>query len=374
MKKIILSSLAAFAISATANAGSVSADLRADYDATSYNDDAKSAGKDGAAKFCIHTGRLDFKGNLNEEVSYRMRLRFNKDRAVSARDSLGLDTDFAYISNKLNDGLTLTLGKFASGVGGFEGNTTGPDLYLTSVAYAGSKAGLAAGKIYGLTNILYYTGAQLAYNINDTQKLELHIANTEGGVGQGYPTAATAGDVAAQNKTLTGLIYRGGFAEKTLNVLASYHFEDASGSGTKDNKVSLSAVGLEYLNSGLTAQLDFLMNAYERAAGGVPTTKDSLNSTVLSVKYKMEQWTPILKVAMTDEKIGAAAADEKNKYTDYGIALEYAPRADQVFRYHIAYNARSVKPDDNNNTTYGGKSPSSTQVVVGTRIYADFLK
>lgn len=360
MKKMILSLFAAVAMTTTAQAGSISADLRADYDSTSYNDDS---GKPGVSKFNIQTGRVDFKGNLNEEVSYRLRLRFNKDRAVSQRDSVGADTDFAYISNKVSDGLTLTLGKFASGIGGFEGGTSGADIYLASAAYAGPKTLYpGVGSIVGLSNLLYYTGAQLAYAINDSNKIELHAANTEATVGTDYKTGASVGDVIPQNKTLTGLVYRGSFADKTFNLLATYHMETA---GDKDNKISLAAIGFEYLMNGMTAQLDLLANNYDVA--GATITKNSMNSTVLTVKYKTDQWTPILKVAMTDEKLGAAV-DVKNKYTDYGVAVEYAPKADQMFRYHIAYNARSVKPDS------GNKNPASTQILVGTRILADFLK
>lgn len=387
MKKMIVGTLAATAMATSAQAGSLSADFRLDYNSTSYNDDAMTASSSllGNSGMRFQTGRIDYKGQLNEDVSYRMRLRFDKDKStVNKRDKVDSNIDFAYVSHKFNDMFTLTLGKMATGMGGFEGNTAGPELYLTSSNYAGTallggtKVSTTTGSLKSI--LLYSTGAQAEFKFAEGQVLQLQAFNEEGAVGMGFTnTAATNGDDAsgtgagyAQQDNLLGLIYRGGFMEKTLNVIASYHTEQI---GAKDNSASFAALGLEYKMDALTAQLDYNMNQFQ-VAGTTVTPKQSLSTASLTLKYKMDNWTPIIKAAMATEKYDAGSItttspEISNSYTDVGAALEYAPNKDQMFRYHIAYNSRSMKPDS---VVAANNTRSLQEVIVGTRIMADFLK
>lgn len=382
-----MGTLAAAAFATTAQAGSLSADFRLDYDTTSYNNNATdaSAALTGNNKFRLQTARLDYKGQLNEDVTYRVRVRLDKDRgAVNKRDNVDPALDYAYVANKLSDSLTLTLGKFATEMGGFEGNTAGPELYLTSAAYAGT--GLLGGSNSDSTYIrgimLYYTGAQLAYSFADnTQQFHLQMANEEGAVGAGYATNgddnSSSSGTYAQNKNLLGLVYRGAFIDKTLNVIASYHSEMF---GAKDNKADFATIGVEYNMDLFTAQLDYIMNSFKESLPTI-TPKQTLSTAVLTLKYHMDKFTPIVKFAMTDEKLEAGTksngatsvltSDAKNKYLEGGLALEYTPKKDDMFRYHVAYNYR--KMDADSNLTKNGDRDLQ-EIIVGTRILADFLK
>ncbi len=383
MKRMIVGTLAATAMATSAQAGSLSADFRVDYNSTSYNDDAMTASSSllGNSGYRFHTGRVDYKGQMGEDVSYGIRLRFDKDKStVNKRDKVDSNVDVAYVSNKFNDMFTLSVGKMGTGIGGFEGNTAGPELYLTSANYAGT--GLLGGT--GSSNkslkssLLYSTGVQAEFKFAEGQVVQLQAFNQEGSVGLGY--GATNGDDAsgtgagyAQQDNLFGLLYRGSFMEKTMNVIASYHTEEL---GVKDNKASFASLGFEYKADGLTAQLDYNMNQFQVYSSATLTPKQSLNTAVLTLKYKMDNWTPMIKAAMATEKYDASSAtgitaDTTNTYTDYGAALEYAPNKDQMFRYHVAYNSRTMKPDS---VLAANNTRNLQEVIVGTRIKADFLK
>ncbi|MNL31201.1 hypothetical protein D3C87_1529770 [compost metagenome] len=51
----------------------------------------------------------------------------------------------------------------------------------------------------------------------------------------------------------------------------------------------------------------------------------------------------------------------------YGLVAEYAPKKEETFRYHIAVNQVTEMPD-------AGDDITRTEVLVGTRLLADFLK
>lgn len=394
MKRMIMGTLAVAAFATTAQAGSLSADFRVDYDSTSYNDNATAAGLLGNSKFRLQTGRVDYKGQLNEDVTFRVRLRFDKPKSTTmqSRDNVDSAVDFANIANKFSDSFTLTIGKMATGMGGFEGNTAGPEMYLTSAAYNGTAVlggSKGSGSAMGLKGILLYaTGVQAGFTLADSQQIYLQIFNEEGGLGTGFTTAASGGAAAngddasgadlagkpayAQQNSMFGFVYRGGFMEKSLNLIASYHTEHV---GNKDNKADLASVGVEYSMSGFTGQLDYIMNRFQ-LAGATSTPKQSLDSAVLTLKYKMDRLTPIFKASFSNEKladgtVAGVSGDVKNKYTDLGVALEYTPKDDQMFRYHIAYNNRTMDPDS---VLAANGNRSSNEIIVGTRILADFLK
>jgi hypothetical protein len=358
MKKVF-AALAATAIAATAQAGSLNLDMRFDHKNGSFNDDAA---KQGYSSFTMHTGRFDYKGKVSETLSFRTRVRFNKTPAtVNKTDSLNSTVDYAYVTQKMNDSFSLTMGKFASDIGGFEGATSGADIYLLSDAYAGTNAFGTATSVGAYSNYLYTSGVKGAYVMGDHSVSLMAFNPAEDSVSNGVNSGNFN-----NSRYGVGLVYSGSFMEKALTVKASMH--NVALMAAADAKVSYTAVGAMYSMDVVKFGFDYLMNAQTKEVSG--TAKDpSTTSMIATVSYTgMEGMTPSLKVFQTADKNGATT-EVKNDVTGISGSVEFTPVKEEAFRYHVAYNTISSKLD-----SAGAKTKSASEVIAGIRINADFLK
>lgn len=342
MKKFLLT-IAMTAMASSAFAGSLNLDARVDYNATTFNSEATAPD---FTKFYFKTGRLDYAGKLNDDVSFRVRWSFTKDQAPALRDSLPAGIELAYITQKFNDNFSMTFGKMGSEIGGFEGLTSGADLYLLSEAYSkkdGNSTTIAS--VFGTSDMLYLTGAKATYAFNG-QTISLATYDAEQNVGT--PT------VLAQNYGVSGLVYRGNFMEKSLQFIASYH----TSSPNSDDKYNWYAAGVKWDSAPITASVDYVVTQHDT------TTDDKITSIIGKLAYTgIEQWIPRLEVTSSESEI----ASVKNKYMGYGVVAEYVPKKEETFRYHVAINQVKESPDT-------GDDLERTEIIVGTRLLADFLK
>ena len=362
-------------LSTVAHAGSLNFDFRFDYLSEGYNDDAVTAGA-GAnnSRFMVQTGRLDYKGKLNEDTSFRVRARLaGKDQgAVSKVDNANITLDYAYIANKTGD-TVLTVGKMNSDIGGFEGITTGPDLYLLSEAYNGTTYLKSVNT--GFVNLIYAPGAKVAYT-SGNHELSVMAFNANSNVGRNtvndlYETTGTLGTGKPNTTTmLVGVVYKGWFMDKNLGVMLSQHMETLA----KDTSGTFTAAGLQYKMDKTMLQFDYLINSTAYVPSSGPTTAtDKITSMVLKLTYDFNELSDLqLKVVSSQEDLdptGALVAFT-NKFMSYGLAYEWKAKKDDNFRYHLAYNSRTFSPD----SKISALSPNQTQLILGARIYADFLK
>ncbi len=351
--------------------GSLNLDLRTDMTSQSYNDAAKAAGGVSNYRFNLQTARLDYKGTLNESVTYRVRARIaGKDQGlVDKRDSTNPTLDYAYATHKMSDTFKLTVGKLSSEIGGFEAVMPGADNYYNSEAFAGTSylgktAASGNANLAGFANLQYLTGAKLTTTF-DTQELSLIVTDLDTRVGRN--TSSGSGDVlengkTAQNKSLLGLSYRGTFLDKQYSTYASYHAETLA----EDISAEFIGAGVQWNSNPFMVQLEYLANNSQFLLG-TTVLKDTLSSVQLRTGYNIDEQTVIgLRATASEEKIDAATA-VKNKYTTVGASVEFKPKAEDVYRYHFAYNARTVK-------TETGDDRNLNEVIVGMRINADFLK
>jgi hypothetical protein len=354
MTKLILTTLVLSAAALSAQAGSISLDARTDYEATNYNDAAKTATKSSNYnRFNLQTLRLDAKGHFDEVTNYRLRFRFTEGPSAAtknSRDSVNKSIDFAWIGRKLTDQLTLQMGKFGTDVGGAEGTTSGPDLYFQSLAYQNQN------------EFRYATGAKLLFTFND-QEINLMATNQQS-------DAVNADNKYNQTQLATGLVYKGAFLDKKLLPILSWHSErvqptTATGIVVKENNYY--AAGLKYDFAPFFLELDYLFDNFKSRTTADQTDKAS--TAVATIGGKMDNWVTKLKVEdSTTETISAVGAEAiKAKNNSYQLALEYTPTGDKNFRYHIAYVHRSTKPAT-------GDAQTIQNTYAGFRIYADFLK
>lgn len=351
MKNIALALFASI-FSAYANAGTMQLDLRADYNSSSYE---KSAEAD-TAKYYFKVGRFDFQGKATEDLLFRTRFAFNKNAttAVSGRpDSTQPYVELAYLTHKLTDDFSLSVGKLRPGVGGFEGDASSAEHYLTSVTYSRKGAnGDLTSNLYGTADVLYMTGVKLTYN-QGPHSFDL-VATDE-------PDSAKSGPVATHNTALLGALWKGSFMEKVLAVNVSYHTVNGA---AKDDKFQLMAAGLQWTSSPFIAVVDYLYNDFSQDGTG---NKDTLTTLIGKLTYTgFEQWTPRLEMTYSEEKI-EVGSNTKNRFNGAGVVLEYKPIADTNFRYHFAYSGTNME-------TEAGKTINKQEVVVGVRLLADFLK
>lgn len=358
MKKFLIATLTT-AAAISAQAGSLSLDMRADYNSTTYN---VEAGKSNFTRYYFKTGRLDYQGKATEDLSYRARLAFTKDATVTADyDATQTAVEYAYLTHKLSDMFSLTVGKFNTEFGGFEGATSGADLYLTSEFYTRtaptSATTSAAGKLsvynLGTTNLLYATGVKGTFSFAG-QQIHLMATNESS-------NATVAGPSSDQNSSLMGVAWRGAFAEKALNFVVSYH---TMAGPVKDDKHQFMVAGVMWNSAPVMVSADYLVSEFKQDASG---KKDTMTSIVAKLAYTgWEQWTPRLEFTSSEDKQEISSA-VSNKFTGMGAVLEYKPYNDQTFRYHIAYNNITEKPNTGNDI-------KKDEVVVGARLLADFLK
>ncbi|MFV8248298.1 porin [Bdellovibrio bacteriovorus] len=350
MKKFLIAALATTTMTSAAQAGTLNLDLRADYNSTSYDE---SALKD-FSKFYFKTGRLDYSGKATEDLSFRVRLAFNKSATQLSTDSAQTAVEYAFLTHKMSDMFALSVGRFNTEFGGFEGATSGADLYLTSQFYTHSGPnGALGGENYGTSNLLYMTGVKGTLTFGD-QNVYLMATNEK------EDEALAGGETFDQNTSMMGIVWRGGWMEKALMTNLSYHTMNGAASGDKHQFMT---AGVMWNAKPVMFSLDYLMSEAKLDAG----EKDTVTSIVAKFAYTgWEQWTPRLEVQSSEEKL-EIGGEATNKFIGYGAVLEYKPYTDTNFRYHLSYNNVKEEPE-------AGDDITSQEIVLGARLMADFLK
>ncbi len=297
---------------------------------------------------------MDYQGKALEDLSFRVRLSFVKAGTTQAPEGAQQALEYAYLNHKMSDFFSLTIGKFNTEFGGFEGAANGADLYLTSEYYTrtGPNGALAAN-VLGTKDLLYMTGVKATFSFEGQQ---VHLMGTNEA-----SDGTSAGPTGTQNSQLYGIDWKGAFLEKALNFNLSYH---TMAGPTKDDKHQFVAAGVMWNSSPVMASVEYLSTEFKSDAAG---KTDSLHSIVGKIAYTgMDQWTPRVEVISTEEKLEIAGAGT-NKYMGFGVVAEYKPYTDTNFRYHIAYSNVKETPE-------AGDDITKQEVVLGARLYADFLK
>lgn len=373
MKKTLRMFFGALALSASAQAAnSLGYDFRGDWQSIDYND---AASLPDYSRFYLKVGRLYFNGNINDRFSYNLRWGFYKPAvdyvntttgapADSRRDNLNSSVEYANVVDKMSDMFSLMLGKFNTEIGGFEGATSGADLYMVTPIYSHSAVKTLDGKNYGINeggqrNLLYMTGAKGDFSFSDQHIYLVAVNNI---------SDSLEGGNFDQNRGMNGVVWKGAFMDKTLTGLLGYHTVSPQ-NGNKDDKHEFIAAGLKYENTNWVGSLEYLYTDYKDGASG---NKDTVAATLFKLGYKFDQWTPRLEIFSSEEKTGTLAVNGTNKFMGYSGILEYKPTPENV-RYHIAVNSITTKPFEITGTRTDAQQ-TRMEIVLGTRLYGDFLK
>lgn len=363
-------------------AGNIIYDFRFDMRSANYTENAGAQFDDGY-RYEVETGRIDFKGKLNDSVDYRLLWRFDRPQVASTnlttgkpstnlRDGIGDWVQLAYVQQRISDHFTITLGKFFSDMGGMENINPYPDEYLFSEVYNDATSGTAFGNYSALVggvpynlaivNSRSYAGIKLAANFSEGQEIAIHFANNQDDTG-------TTDQSFSQNKGWVGLVYKGKFFDEVWNPVVSLHSAEAA--GTIHSKRSYAAIGNNIKIGDWAIEGDLLAN----------NVKDDLSNEVnigavsLQVGYNVGHLTPKFKLAESAKTVKTATTSTEAKINSAAVILEYKPKTEENFRYHVAYIMNDYRPDATVNFGAGaGTAISERELVMGLRIAGDFLK
>lgn len=360
-------------------AGKLSFDTRIDAQNQEYDAAARTAGL-GTSNFryLLKVARLDYLNNLNEKTNFRGRLVLNTNQGtVNKRDSINNTVDLFFVNHRLNDQFDLTMGKFSSDMGATEQQYPSADVYLQSAANAGfpSELNTSSKNLFSLKKgtslsgsswtwansgiVKYYTGAKLNYKF-DEQEFSLHSAN----LSDDDNTSGTF----SQTRTTTGAVYKGTFADKKIRPILSYHeaFLPTAPSANLSAKATYIGVGLKLEIQTHTFDLDYLNNNFKEKTLLSNGNHEDDNIRSINFGWSMPYEDYLIKLKTEQSEI-VLANEKVFDISACGAALEWKPKKEDTFRFHLAYNHKSYLP-------VSGETQILQEIIFGTRINADFLK
>lgn len=349
MKKILLTAMAVI-FSTPVHAASLYVDLRADHSSQSY----LHSTQEDKSRFMFKTARLDLQGAINEDLKYRFRSGYNSNNDVNDIDSIENGVSLAYIEHKLTDGLYLQAGKVNTEIGGFEAATSGPDIYLRSKTYGfRTPQGALNSELNSTAAMLYLTGAKLTYKF-DNQSITYLLANYR-----------DKDNTEIKNRNTHGLIWKGKFLDKSLDLNASTHYAEGPDRSDSQHYYALGAI---YSFDKFILSADYLFTTLIQDS---TDNKDSIHTLFTKLTYLINDKLKArldLEYSTTALEVNSNGVKNESQYLGYAAIFEFYPYPDQVFRYHLAYSeTRTLETDI-------GDKGVEREMMAGIRIFADLLK
>ena len=172
-------------------------------------------GKYQSSQFKIEQFRLEVKGDVSKNVSYRFRHRYTSTFEPQAIDHIIKGVDLAYVKLKLNPKWTLTVGKQAADWGGVEFDINPIDIYEY------------ADFLELADNFL--TGAEIALQANKNHSFGFQVLNTRTST---FPELyGNVPNIKEAKAPLAGVLnWRGSLFDGKVNTIWSYStFTEAEG-------------------------------------------------------------------------------------------------------------------------------------------------
>ena len=367
MKKMIsLAALAAISTSASAFDYKINLEGRADF----VNSNKKTTSQAGTKvevkenSFMSNLIRLNMMGNINENLTYRMRYRLNTEGDKTARDSSTTALDYLYVDHK-NSMFSMRFGKtnWAEAYGR-ESFISSTDLFLATAAYSAYNSNIGN----------YRFGVSATSTFMDSHKLTLTISN---------PNAAITDTIADQKNT--SLAYAAHYSsvmfDKMLQPTLSYTTAHQDGdAGRKSDNYTMWAAGFrtEVTNLIIDADYkqfkkhnDYTPNPSLTAPAGTKANASLFNgktsSIFANVAYDMTMSdlsiSPFVQYAHAKFKDQITVSNNNDKNT-YVAGLMFKPFTDVNFRYHLAYSMSKQKFDS---TSATNKSIKDNKIFFGIK-------
>jgi|GEM_PF-5292773 len=294
--------------------------------------------------------------------------------------------EYAEVVQKYNSQLSFKFGKLATaGFGGFESMSYVTEMYFASQAYM------------ALNN---FVGAAAVWKFMDTQTFEAYLLNND--------------NSADATRNAYNFVYRGTFGD--FGVIANYgNIPEGNQTGTSNAITkNLMTLGVSYRLTDWSFAVDYdaytnFGNTIAAAINNSGTTtvtgynglalgtnhNTTQNSVVATARYRMNNWTPWVKLESTSrsgyQSTPNSTSDASDSIFNWSVAAEYKKSDKSDWRYHIAYVNAATNYDSNSkyfltypgvaNGTVGTTAGQQTNatvtaqyVFVGLRYAGDFLK
>jgi|GEM_PF-1555647 hypothetical protein len=377
MKKLLV--LAA-TLAASSSFAAVKLEVRSDYVNTPKYDMNTGAENGGNSLFTPSVARLYLNGNVGEAIvdsGWNLRAfvpqivtEVGDDTSGTLQKNMTVDTfvDHLWIGKGMGAWM-FKAGKLETNMGGFEHvKEVHGDTYLVSMANGGFGGGTGLGLQGNVVNAENASGISASYALNADNKLEVQVMNQ---VNSQETTVDTGvAESSTDRRHTMGLNWTGAFLDKMIQTNVGYY------SGAGDTNAT--GHDLSYVNAGirvapmaaLTFDIEYFMNS-DKASTAAAEETTTTDSTIIEARYTVEGWTPVLKYEMSNSK---------NKDTDnvdwkrdaFAVGVEYAPKADEAFRYHIAYT--SVADKDFGSAVTAGEDMTKNMITVGLKYTGDIVK
>jgi|GEM_PF-2811987 hypothetical protein len=274
--------------------------------------------------------RVDFKGNIFENVDYRLRVRLDQTTIKDNTKGISDFANYAYVQPKLGDMFSLKIGKLWTYQAGWEEDNSSSDTYLFS----------------GIDKVVvnYALGVNPTISLDKQNNIQVVVVNS------GVPYAGTTSDRFLNY----GIAYQGMVAD-VIQPMLSFTVMPKTG-WSKGSMIG--AVGVKVDPAPVGGELDF---EYWNNSTGKTTMDqnggDQLYTVSGCARYNPGSFRPQLKV-FYDTYTYASKTTEN--VLGFAPAIEYFPWADKDFRFHLAYTGTDNQPKV-------GKSEYNSQVFLGVK-------
>ncbi|MBO9666363.1 MAG: hypothetical protein J7501_06070 [Bdellovibrio sp.] len=385
MKKLL--AIAATLAASSAFAG-VKLEVRSDYVNTPAYDNAVGGENGGSSLFTPSVARLYLNGTVGEAIvesawnlrSFSPEVAFNPyTGSADLSKNMTVDSFVDHLwAGKAMGNWMFKAGKLEVNTGGFERqkNLHG-DTYLVSMANGGIGGVIgnplapsvpAIGEVVNPENS---SGISAAYSITENHKLEAQITNqVNSQTATGFDTATPANGFSEKSldrRHTMGLNYLGSFLDKML-VLNLNYTSGAGDTNVTGHELEFIAASLRVNPmADLTFDVEYFGNKDKQTTPGGASADVKTTSTIIEARYNINGWIPVLKYEMSENTGATTATDFKRDA--WALGVEYVPKADEAFRYHVAYT--SIKDKD---FGAGVEDMTKNMIVVGFKYTGDMAK
>jgi hypothetical protein len=277
--------------------------------------------------------RFNMVGTINEQLTYRMRYRFNKEGTPTTRDDSTTALDHLYIDHK-NSVFTTRFGKTSwAEAFGRESFISSTDLYLTSDSAKAYKDNIGE----------YRFGAGATFTFAETNKLTLAVSNPNNAV------TDTAGET-KNNSLAYGVHYSSVLLNKAFQPLLSYTLAaqdpDAQGTNTQKADYTMMAAGFRSeAVENLIIDADWKQFEREKKTVTAVAADGKTSSIFANVSYNINEFSPFVQYVNDKFKGELATLNADYKKNSFAVGTGWKPFADVNFRYHILYTNSNKKFD-----------------------------
>ena len=293
-------------------------------------------------KFNMRQLRIESKGNVNDWLSYRWRQRLNRPNNGGGNiDNLPTSIDIAGIGVKLNDQLSLFLGKQCAAYGGFEFDANPIEIYEYS------------DMIEYMSNFM--TGVNIGYDFMPGQQINFQILNSLNGpfTEMYHFTPELMADLKLQDTKLP-MVYTLNWNGNFGNIFKT-RWSASLMSQAEGKNLYYYALGNELTLGKFNMYFDFMLSNDDIDRGGIITEmigyEDGHNvydasymSLVTKLNYRfMEKWNVFVKGMYETASVAESTENiEKGKYrTSLGYlgGIEYYPMESNL-HFFLTYVGR----------------------------------